>query len=128
MKEQMKLLHYAITTLLLGLATGGAHSQTNPTLKRMMFVEAFDSGQPNAVILKLYDPGAEVLCYILMPENAARKQVTGGAIVYEGNTVGSISCVPRDQPTSQSNTANTPAIATPPKAQTPTSLPTSNAK
>lgn len=61
-------------------------------LERMQLLGVFDAGQPNTMILKLFDTEAGVLCYILMPEKAARKQVDSGW-VYEGNTIGSISCL-----------------------------------
>ena len=64
--------------------------------KPMQLVEVFDAGQPQAVILKLYDAQAEVICYVLTPERAARKPVDGN-LVYEGNNVGSISCVKQRQ-------------------------------
>lgn len=69
-------------------------SKKNPTEKpKMAFLGEFDAGQPNAGIYKLFDASDEVLCYILMPSTALKKQVDGGAWVYEGNSLGSISCV-----------------------------------
>lgn len=59
----------------------------------MAFLGEFDAGQPNAGIYKLFDATDEVLCYILMPSTALKKQVDGGIWVYEGNSLGSISCV-----------------------------------
>jgi len=64
-----------------------------PVHKRMTVVDVYDAGQPQAIILKLFDPGSDVVCYVLMPEQAARKEV-GSKWIYEGNAVGSISCVP----------------------------------
>lgn len=61
--------------------------------KKMTVVDVYDAGQPQTIILKLFDPGTDVVCYVLMPEQAARKQI-GSTWVYDGNTVGSISCVP----------------------------------
>lgn len=90
----MKKICCAMISLAFIAATGPAHGQERVQPKRMMLIEAFDAGQPNAVILKLFDPAAEVYCYVLMPEKAARKQVEGGW-VFEGNSVGSISCVDR---------------------------------
>lgn len=73
--------------------------QKNPSKKnsaekpKMVFLGEFDAGQPNAGIYKLFDPTDEVLCYILMPTTALKKQAEGGVWVYEGNSLGSISCV-----------------------------------
>lgn len=81
-------------SLALAVASGLAQGQASPPPSRMKLLDVFDAGQPNAIILKLYDPGPEVICYVLMPEKAMRKQAEGGW-VYEGNSVGSISCVDR---------------------------------
>jgi len=58
----------------------------------MIFMGEFEAGQPNAGIYKLYDPTDQVLCYVLMPEVSNRKQV-GSVWTYEGNSLGSLSCV-----------------------------------
>jgi len=81
-----------ITGLAIVTATT-ANSQSMTPRKRMTVVDIYDAGQPQAIILKLFDPGTDVVCYVLMPEQAARKEV-GSKWVYEGNAVGSISCVP----------------------------------
>ena len=59
----------------------------------MKFLGAFDAGLPNVSIIKLLDPTDDVLCYVLMPDNAIRKQVDKEKWVYESNNVGSISCL-----------------------------------
>lgn len=59
----------------------------------MIFMGAYDSGQPGANIYKMFDPTEDVVCYILMPEVAGRKQIDTGKWIYDGNTVGSISCL-----------------------------------
>jgi hypothetical protein len=64
-----------------------------PSKPKMVFLGEFDAGQPNAGIFKLFDPTDEVLCYILMPTSAIKKQVEVGVWAYEGNSLGSISCV-----------------------------------
>ena len=71
------------------LTSGIATAQTRKGLK---LVEVFDAGQPQTIILKLYDDKADVLCYVLMPELASRKQVDSNWI-YDANTIGSISCL-----------------------------------
>lgn len=58
----------------------------------MVFLGEFDAGQPDAGIYKLFDPTDEVICYILMPHRANRREI-GGAWAYEANSLGSISCV-----------------------------------
>ena len=84
----MKKLIVSLFTILL-IASGIATAQTRKGLK---LVEVFDAGQPQTIILKLYDDKADVLCYVLMPELASRKQVDSNWI-YDANTLGSISCL-----------------------------------
>jgi len=64
-------------------------SQQKP---KMNYLGQFDAGSPNAGIFKMYDPTDEVLCYILMPEVANRK-LMNNVMVYEANSLGSISCL-----------------------------------
>jgi len=59
----------------------------------MKFLGAFDAGQPDVSIVKLYDASDDVLCYVLMPDSASRRQVDKEKWVYEANAVGSISCL-----------------------------------
>ena len=88
-----KLFRIILPLLLAGAAcSAGAQSR-----KALQLIEVFDAGQPQAVILKLYDPSADVICYVLTPERAARKQVEGN-LLYDGNQVGAISCVKNRQP------------------------------
>lgn len=58
----------------------------------MRYVGTFEAGQPEAGIYKLYDVSDDVVCYILMPDTVTRKQVDA-KWVYEGNALGSISCL-----------------------------------
>lgn len=58
----------------------------------MQYVTTFEAGQPGAGIYKLYDQSDDVICYVLMPETASRKQMDG-KWVYESNSLGSISCL-----------------------------------
>jgi len=88
-KMRLKLL----LTLLISFG-GVVFAQTNDIKRpQMKFLGAFDGGQPNVSIIKLLDPTDDVLCYVLMPDNAARKQVDTDKWVYEANAVGSISCL-----------------------------------
>ena len=65
-----------------------------PTEKpKMQFMGAFDAGQPGVSIYKMFDPTDEVVCYVLMPEVVGRKQIDSGKYIYDGNTIGSISCI-----------------------------------
>ena len=89
----MNKTHKILLSLLLAGVAGLAAAQKP---KPMQLVEVFDAGQPQAVILKLYDAQAEVICYVLTPERVARKPVDGN-LVYEGNSVGAISCVKQRQ-------------------------------
>ena len=70
-------------------AAAPAPQQPKP---KMVYLGTFDAGQPGVGIFKVYDPTDRVLCYILMPEVASRR-VVGQAFIYEGNTIGSLSCV-----------------------------------
>lgn len=71
---------------------------------KMVYLGAFDAGQPGVGIYKVYDPSDRVLCYILMPEVASRR-VVGQAFIYDGNTIGSLSCVTIDTKTKTSDDA-----------------------
>ena len=88
-----KIFSKALLPLLLAGVACSAGAQSR---KSLQLVEVFDAGQPQAVILKLYDPQADVICYVLTPERASRQQSEGGWL-YEGNNVGSISCVKQRQ-------------------------------
>jgi hypothetical protein len=92
-RNMNKIFSKALVPLLLAGVACSAGAQQR---KALQLVEVFDAGQPQAVILKLYDPQADVICYVLTPERASRKQVEG-AQVYEGNNVGAISCVKQRQ-------------------------------
>ncbi|MGZ8262005.1 MAG: hypothetical protein ACXWTU_03475 [Methylotenera sp.] len=59
---------------------------------QMQYLGTFDGGQPGVGIYKMYDPSDDVICYILMPETAARKLIED-KLIYEGNNIGSLSCV-----------------------------------
>lgn len=86
------ILKFLFPVLLVG-AAGVALAQK---AKPMQLVEVFDAGQPQAVILKLYDQQADVICYVLTPERVSSKLVEGN-MVYESNNVGAISCVKQRQ-------------------------------
>jgi len=73
---------------------------------RMIVLGVFDAGQPGVGIFKMYDPSDQVLCYALMPETAGRK-VVGKSIVYDGNSIGSISCVHINVATKPQGSVNT---------------------
>jgi len=81
-------------SILLAAALGVPTAFAQPARKTLRLVDIFEAGQPQTVILKLYDPDADVICYLLTPENAG-KQVIDNKLVYEGNNIGSISCVKR---------------------------------
>lgn len=93
MSFHIKQIFKFLLSALLAVAAGVVLAQN---AKPMQLVEVFDAGQPQAVILKLYDSQADVICYLLTPERAARKPVDGN-LVYEGNNVGAISCVKQRQ-------------------------------
>lgn len=88
----MKLFLFALTGLIF---SGQAFSQDKkvPEKPKMQFMGAYDAGQPGVNIYKMFDPTEDVVCYIMTPETVTRKQVDGGKWVYEGNNIGSISCL-----------------------------------
>lgn len=75
------------------------HAQNSQVQQKaqMQYVGTYEAGQPGAGIYKLYDQSDDVICYVLMPETASRKQVDG-KWVYESNSLGSISCVKANSP------------------------------
>lgn len=72
------------------LSSLAAQAQTKP---KMTYMGAYDSGQAGVSIHKLFDPTEEVVCYLLMPDQAGRREGASGGWIYEGNTVGAMSCV-----------------------------------
>ena len=70
-----------------------AQAQKPAEKPKMQFMGAYDGGQPGASIYKLFDPTDDVVCYVLTPEIAGRKQNDAGVWLYEGNSAGSISCL-----------------------------------
>ncbi|MDH6302631.1 hypothetical protein M2128_001569 [Polynucleobacter sphagniphilus] len=87
-------MRFRVFSVLLLSIGSVAFAQTNDVKKpQMKFLGAYDAGQSNVSIIKLLDPADDVLCYVLMPDNATRKQVEKDKWVYESNAVGSISCL-----------------------------------
>jgi hypothetical protein len=62
------------------------------TKAQMRFLGVFEAGHRDVGIYKMLDASDDVICYVLMPEHASKK-VVDGKMMYEGNSVGSISCV-----------------------------------
>lgn len=89
----MKKIKFYFLSILVLFSNGLLAQQPR---KQLRLVDIFDAGQPQAVILKLYDQQSEVLCYVLMPENAGKKYLDD-KLVYEANSIGSISCVKQVQ-------------------------------
>lgn len=89
----MKLLKFFVVSLT-GFIYLSAVAQTAQTGQKvqMQYIATFEAGQPGAGIYKLYDVSDDVICYVLMPDTAARKQVDG-KWVYDSNTLGSLSCL-----------------------------------
>lgn len=67
----------------------------------MQYIATFEAGQPGAGIYKLYDQSDDVICYVLMPDTASRKQADG-KWVYESNSLGSLSCIKANSPAKNS--------------------------
>jgi len=86
-------MYKAIVLSLALFLLGAAHAQEQQKKPQMQFMGAYDAGQPGVSIYKMFDPTEDVVCYILMPEVVGRKPVDGGKWIYDGNSVGSISCL-----------------------------------
>jgi hypothetical protein len=89
---KIKLLIAALVSLFF-FANVQAQDKKAAEKPRMQFMGAYDAGQAGANIYKMFDPTEDVVCYILMPETAGRKAVEGGKWIYDGNNIGSISCL-----------------------------------
>lgn len=86
----MKFIKLGLLVVMLPSVT---FAQVGDNRPKMKFLGAYDAGQPNVSIIKLLDPTDDVLCYVLMPDTASRKQVDKDRWTYEANTVGAISCL-----------------------------------
>lgn len=67
--------------------------------EKIPVVEVFDGPLEGSVVAKLLDRKTNVVCYVLAPSFAAYKQNYSSGkrdLVYDGNNVGSISCVKLD--------------------------------
>lgn len=82
----------AVGLVLLSSLSAWAQSAQQNQKAQMQYIATFEAGQPGAGIYKLYDASDDVICYVLMPDTATRKQVDG-KWVYESNALGSISCL-----------------------------------
>lgn len=69
-----------------------AQEKKQPEKPKMKFLGAFDAGQVGVSIYKLFDQSDNVVCYVLAPDAASRKQTPEG-LIYDSNSVGSISCL-----------------------------------
>jgi hypothetical protein len=74
-----------------------AQNSTTGQKASMLYIASFEAGQPGAGIYKLYDASDDVICYVLMPDTASRKQIDG-KWVYDSNTLGSLSCLKANTP------------------------------
>lgn len=79
-----------LVIFLLCTASLAANAQTKP---KMTYMGAYDSGQAGVSLHKVFDPTEDVVCYLLMPDQAGRKEGVNGGWIYEGNSVGAMSCV-----------------------------------
>lgn len=61
-------------------------------LPQMQFKGAFASGHKDFNIYKMFDPTEDVLCYIMMPTQATKKDNEIGQVFYDGNSIGALSC------------------------------------
>ncbi|QWE19203.1 hypothetical protein [Polynucleobacter corsicus] len=99
----MKLYKLLITAVTCITSFGVVAQSNKPVQKtQMQYIATFEAGQPGAGIYKLYDQSDDVICYVLMPETASRKQVDG-KWVYEANSLGSLSCLKANSPAKSAN-------------------------
>lgn len=72
-----------------------SHAQEGKTQAKpkMTYMGAYDAGQPGVSIHKMLDPTEDVVCYMLMPDVAGRRQIETDKWIYEGNSIGAISCL-----------------------------------
>jgi hypothetical protein len=94
----MKVSKYYLTLVCSLMASGvlAQNSQSGQKVQ-MQYIATFEAGQPGAGIYKLYDASDDVVCYVLMPDTASRKQVDG-KWVYDSNSLGSLSCLKANSP------------------------------
>lgn len=83
----------ALLVFLLILSSMSLSAEVSPKNPQMKFMGAYDAGQPGVYIYKLFDPTEDVVCYALMPEAVGRRKSENGKWIYDGNSVGSISCL-----------------------------------
>lgn len=94
----MKIIKYFFIGLAWVAPWGASAQNSNSTQKaQMQYIATFEAGQPGAGIYKLYDASDDVICYVLMPDTASRKQVDG-KWVYDSNSLGSLSCLKANSP------------------------------
>lgn len=103
-----------LAILLLCLASLAAQAQTKP---KMTYMGAYDSGQAGVSLHKVFDPTEDVVCYLLMPDQAGRREGVGGGWIYEGNSVGAMSCVKTRMQVIPVGVSPTPAAAAPTKGK-----------
>jgi hypothetical protein len=84
-----------LITLMILSASSHIYAQDKKVTEKpkMQFMGAYDAGQAGANIYKMFDPTEDVVCYILTPEIAGRRAIEGGKWIYDGNNIGSISCL-----------------------------------
>lgn len=86
--------HYLFALIVATVSVSALAQDKKPAEKpKMQFMGAYDAGQPGVNIYKMFDPTEDVVCYIMTPETVTRKEVQAGKWVYEGNNIGSISCL-----------------------------------
>lgn len=62
-------------------------------LPQMQFQGVYATGHKDFNIYKMVDPLEDVLCYIMMPTLASKTDTPSGQIIYDSNTIGSLSCL-----------------------------------
>lgn len=85
---------YFLTILLLFSDFAAPQTKVNEKqYDQMQLVGIYSSGQPGANIYKFYDLTEDVLCYFLTPTVVGKRNTDNGQFIFEGNSVGSLSCM-----------------------------------
>lgn len=84
---------------LIGFKSAFANDSGMPFIEKKLKMQVygkFEAGQPEVTIYKLFDASDDVICYALMPDHVTNHKSESGT-TYEGNSIGSISCLKNRQ-------------------------------
>jgi hypothetical protein len=96
MGQTKKIVVASLMALLTAVGGMAGYSLAAPAPLNMVPMGSAQGPFRDSGILKLLDPAENVVCYVLAPERVSHKLNSSGQALYEGNNIGSISCVKRD--------------------------------